>query len=85
MMFTDSLRIPERVQRPAATRKALGLTPLVQAGWADASGIERVPFMSAGTRPEVFFAGRPAAERAADARLGGFATLLFLNLAIQNN
>jgi len=32
--------------------------------------VERVPLIAAGSRPAVFFAGRPAAERAPDARAG---------------
>ena len=40
----------------------------MEAGWADASGVERVPFISAGASPEVLLAGRPPTQRAADAR-----------------
>jgi hypothetical protein len=43
----------------------LGFTPLVQAGGADASGVERVPFVPAGAEPFVVFARRPTAQRAA--------------------
>jgi len=50
----------------------------MQAGWADASRIERVPRMTAFAKPFVFFAGRPAAERAADARGFRFAELLLV-------
>ena len=85
MMFTDSLGIPERVQRPAATRKALGFAPLVKAGWADAPGIERVPFVSAGAKPFIFLAGRPVAERAPNTGTGRIVALLLLSLAIQNS
>jgi hypothetical protein len=56
------------MRRPIAAREALGLSPLVKAGWADASGVERIPHIAARTEPLVFFTGRPAAERAADAR-----------------
>lgn len=56
-----SLCIPIRMRRPTAAREVLRFSPLVQAGWAYASGIERVPFVSAGAKPFVFFAGRPAA------------------------
>jgi hypothetical protein len=56
------------MRRPPLTREALGRSPLVEAGWADAARVERIPLISAGTRPAVVFAGRPAAERAADAR-----------------
>jgi hypothetical protein len=58
---------------------------LVQARWADASGVERVPDMAAVTKPSVFLAGRPAAERAADARIRGTFALLFVEFTIQNN
>jgi hypothetical protein len=52
---------------------------------ANTSGVERVPFVAAGTRPFVLFAGRPAAQRAADARRFGLAGLLiFLKLALWN-
>ena len=61
------LRVPERVRRPSTAREALGFSPLVQAGWADSSCVEGVPLIAAGTEPFVFFAGRPATERAADA------------------
>ena len=63
------LRVPQRMRRPAAARKALSFSPLVQARRADASSIEGVPFVSATTRPSVFFAGRPAAQWASDARI----------------
>ena len=71
--------------RPSAARKALGLSPLVKARWADAARIECVPLISAGAEPFVLFARRPAAERAADTRVGGFVTLLLLKLAILND
>ena len=54
--------------RPSATLEALGLNPLVEAGRADSSCIERVPLKAAGAEPFVLFAGRPPAERAPDAR-----------------
>ena len=41
--------------------------------------------MPAGAEPFVFLAWRPAAERAADTRVGGFVTLLLLKLAILND
>jgi hypothetical protein len=57
----------------------------VEARWADASRIERVPLIAAGAEPAIFFAGRPATERAADARRFGLAGLLiFLKLALWN-
>src|ERR1700745_4397853 len=77
------LRVPIRRRRPRSTRETLGFAPLVETGWADASSIKRVPRMTALAEPVIFLAGRPAAERAADARrfrLVGL--LLFLNLAV---
>ena len=79
-----SLRIPLRMRRPLVAREALGLSPPMQAGWADAASIEGVPFMPAATRPSVFFAGRPAAERTADTRRF-WGLLLLFKLAIQND
>jgi len=55
------------MRRPFAAREALGFSPLMEAGWADASCVERVPLIAARAKPFVLFAGRPAAERAADA------------------
>jgi hypothetical protein len=74
------LRVPERVRRPSTAREALGFSPLVQAGWADSSCVEGVPLIAAGTEPFVFFAGRPATERAADA--WGAGVLLPLRVAV---
>lgn len=54
--------------RPPGARKALGRFPLVEARRAHFSGIERVPFESASAEPLDFVAGRPAAEKTADAR-----------------
>ena len=49
-------------------------------------GIKRVPLIAAGARPAVFFAGRPTAEWAADARWSRRAgVLLLLKLAVWNN
>jgi hypothetical protein len=50
----------------------------VKAGWAYASGVERVPLVPAGAEPSVFFPGRPAAERAPDARRLRLARFLLL-------
>ena len=50
-------RVPQRVRRPAATGQALCLSPLVEAGGADPSSVERVPRMTALAKPFVFFAG----------------------------
>jgi len=72
------------MRRPSAAREALSLSPLVKASWADASRIEGIPLISAGAKPFVFFAGRPAAEWAADARTGGIVALVLLKLVIHN-
>ena len=77
------MRIPERVRRPSTTQEALSFTPLVLAGWADTSRIERVPSATAGAKPLVFLAGRPTAERAADA--WGAGVLLVLKVAVWND
>jgi hypothetical protein len=63
----------------------LGLSPLMEARGADASSVERVPLIAARAEPFVLFAGRPAEERAADARIGWLPGLLFVEFAIQNN
>jgi hypothetical protein len=72
------------MRRPSATREALCFSPLVQARRADASGVERIPLVSAGAEPFVIFTGRPAAQRAADARAGGIVFLLLIKFVIQN-
>jgi len=41
--------------------------------------------MATGARPEVLFAGCPAAQRTANARAGGGVVLLFLKFAIHYN
>jgi hypothetical protein len=51
------------MSRPSAAREALSLSPLVQAGWADASGVERVPLIPAGAEPFVFLAGDQPKQR----------------------
>jgi hypothetical protein len=51
------------MRRPSATLEALGRSPLVKAGRAHPIRIERVPFVSAGTKPSVFFA-RASSRRA---------------------
>jgi len=48
----------------------------VQAGGADAAGVERVPIVAAGARPEVAFSWRPAAQRTTDVRPGSVAALI---------
>jgi hypothetical protein len=55
------------MRRPSAARETLGLSPLVKARGAHASGVKSVPLVAACAKPFVLFAGRPAAERAADA------------------
>jgi len=55
------------MKRPSAARKALRFSLLMEAGGAYASGVEGIPFKAALAEPHVFFAGRPAAERASDA------------------
>jgi hypothetical protein len=60
--------IPVRMQRPTAAREALGFSPLMEARRTDTSSVEGVPFVSACAKPIVLLAGRPTAERAADAR-----------------
>ena len=57
----------------------------MKAGWADPSCVEGIPFKAARAKPFVFFAGRPATERALDARTRWLPALLVLDLAIQNN
>jgi hypothetical protein len=73
------------MRRPAATLEALRRNPLVEAGGADTPGIERVPMVPADTKPMVFLAGRPAAQRASDAWAGGVETLLLIGFTINNN
>jgi hypothetical protein len=73
------------MRRPAGAQEALGLSPLVQARWAHSSGLEGVPFVSASTKPSVVLAGRPAAERAADAGAIGVEAFLFVEFAIHRD
>ena len=73
------------MRRPSAAREALRFSPVVEARGADASSIKRIPRMTALAEPFVLLPGRPAAERAADARrfrLAGFP--LFIKFAIRN-
>ena len=56
------------MQRPAAARQALSFSPMVKANWADASRVEGIPLIAARAEPFVFFAWRPTAQRATDAR-----------------
>jgi hypothetical protein len=67
-LSVGSASVPIRMRRPSGARKALSFSPLVEAGWADASRVEGVPLIPALAKPLVFFAGRPAAEWAPDAR-----------------
>jgi hypothetical protein len=55
----------------------------MEAGGADASSIECVPFMPACAKPSIFVAGRPATEWAADA--WGAGVLPLLSLAVWND
>jgi hypothetical protein len=55
----------------------------MEAGGADAPSIEGVPLIAAGAEPFVFLAGRPAAQRAADARAGRFP--VSLNVVVRRN
>lgn len=74
------------MRRPPGAREALRLGPLVQACRADSSGVERVPLITALAEPLVSLAGRPAAERAADARrLRSSGFLVFVKLTIRGD
>ncbi len=53
----------------------------MNAGWAHPSRVEGVPLVSAVAKPFVFFARRPAAEWAADARRFGLAGFILFKLA----
>ena len=75
-------RIPIGVRRPPLVREALGFSPLVQAGWADASGVKGIPSATAGAEPLVLPARRPAAERAPNAGAGGIKGFLLIWLAV---
>jgi hypothetical protein len=66
------------MRRPSAAREALGFSPLMKAGGADATCVERVPLVAAGAEPFVFLPGRPAAEWALDARRFRLAGLLIV-------
>jgi len=57
----------------------------MEAGWTDASAVESIPLEAAGAEPFVLFAGRPTAERAADARAGRIVPVFLLKLAVQND
>lgn len=56
------------MRRPADAREALSRSPLMEAGGANPSRIECVPFMAAGAEPFVFLAWRPTTQWAPDAR-----------------
>jgi hypothetical protein len=84
-IYPDSLRIPVGMRRPAPTRKALRLNPLMEASGAHSSRIKGVPLMPAGARPELVLTGRPAAEWASDTRAGRVEAFLVIWLAIQDN
>jgi hypothetical protein len=57
----------------------------MEAGGANPSRIECVPFMAAGAEPFVFLAWRPATQWAPDARARWIATLSFVYFTIQND
>lgn len=54
--------------RYAETAKALGYFPLIEAGGADAAGVEGVPDVVAFAHPTAVLAWRPAAQRTANVR-----------------
>jgi len=57
---------------------------LLEAGGAYPSSVEGVPFVPTGERPAVILAGRPAAERAADAGAGGVEAFLLIGFTIHS-
>jgi hypothetical protein len=83
--WKSCVRIPLRMRRPSAASEALGFSPPMQACWAHASSVEGVPLMTAGAEPTVPFAGRPAAQRTADARAGRIVALVLIRLVINYN
>jgi hypothetical protein len=83
--ISKSLRVPIRVCRPLLTGGALRRSPLMEAGGAYPASVEGVPLITATTRPAVILAGRPAAERAPNARTGRVEAFLLFGLAINNN
>ena len=52
---------------------------------AHSPSVKGVPEMSAVASPEIVLAGRPAAERASNARAGGVETFLLVGVSIQNH
>src|SRR5262249_48652859 len=77
------LRVPVRVRRPASTRQALGLLPLLETCRAHSACVKGIPQISAVARPDVAFSRRPATARASDAWAGWL--LVPLNLVIRRN
>jgi hypothetical protein len=78
------LRIPERMRRPSAACEALRFSPLMEARRTHSPSVECVPRMTALAEPLVFFPGRPAAQRAADA--GRFRWFpVAVNLTVRRN
>jgi len=73
------------MRRPAATLEALCRRPLMKAGRADASRIERVPQMPTGAGPEVVFARRPTTFGAPDTWARGIETFLLIRFTINDN
>jgi hypothetical protein len=58
---------------------------VVKASRAHSSGIEGVPFVSAVTRPSVFFARRPTTFGAPEAWTGGVEAVLLIEFTINND
>jgi len=57
----------------------------MEARGADSSGVERIPLLSACTRPVIFFAGQPTTQRTPNARTGWIVDLGFINLVVPND
>jgi hypothetical protein len=54
----------------------------MKTGGANSPGVERVPKVTAATRPTVILAGRPAAERAPDTGAGGSKAFLLVTSGV---
>jgi hypothetical protein len=52
-----SLLVPIRMRRPPAAPEALGRSPTMEARWAHSSGVERIPQVATGARPQVILPG----------------------------
>ena len=66
--------VPVVVRRPFVAAQALGIRPLAPTARTDASGIERVPGVEAGTHPKVVRTGFPATTWTANAVATGTVT-----------